>query len=148
MVNKVYSMVFGTAIVGGGLGFIMEGVNITSPGREIKLKRVYFDVQIYESVTAHPLNLNTQITQRYYLMIGVGGIPLITNVFEPDVAFPPTIVQNANSIIVSKVGTIEFDSFIIANQIPFRYFAVNYDLLLAYDHRVTLVAETEEHTTN
>lgn len=141
-------MVFGTAIVGGGAGFIMEGVNITSPGREIKLKRVYFDVQIYESVTAHPLNINTQITQRYYLMIGVGGIPLITNIFDPDIAFPPTIVQNGDSIIISKVGTIQFDSFVIANQIPFRYFATNYDLLLDYDHRVTLIAETEEKIMN
>jgi len=144
MINKVYSIVMGNAIAAGGAGILMQDININSPGREIKLKSVYWDLQLFESVAAIPLNLNTQITQRYNLQIGIGGIPLITNIFTPGLAFPPTIIQNADSIVLSTVGTIRFDSFIIQNFLPIRYEAHNYDLLLAYMHLVTVVVETEE----
>lgn len=143
MINKVYSIVVGGGVVAAGNA--TWGVSIDSPSREIKLKSLYWDVQIYEAISGIPLNLNTQITQRYYLMVGVGGLPLLTNVFGGDVAFPPAIVQNADSIYLNKVGQVRFDSFKVTNLIPIRYLCLNYDLLLAYDHRVTIVAETEEN---
>lgn len=148
MVNKVYSIVLGGGIPAGGppLGNITQDVIINSANREIKIKSVLWSLQIYEMVAGLPLNLNNQVSQRYNLHIGTGVLPpLITNIFEPSIAFPPALIFNADRILLWQPGRFEFDSLIIKNTITFRYEADNFDALLVMYHRCSIVVETEEY---
>ena len=143
--SKTYSCVLGGGLP--ALDAMAMAIAIASPGRQIKIKSVFWALQICASPgDSELLNLNTQTTQIYSLEIGNSVDPLfLTEFFTPSVAFPPAFQFNADRILLYSPGQIFFDSLEVKNNIVFRYNAINRDALLSYTHSCSIVVETEEN---
>lgn len=141
MNNKVFSCQFNGIVPAAG-GAYNQLFDMPLPNNTIKLKSIWFDVQINEQVSGIRLPIANQTTQNFGLQVGTGVIP--GTIGDPFANFTAiTVNSNGNSILLYRPQQLLFDSFFIRNFLQLNYFAVNNDILIAYLHHVAVVIEGE-----
>lgn len=138
--NKVYNCVFlGNAAPKANyiIGFDLNENNI-----KMKIKSLFFDLSIFDSVTNLLLPIVSQTTQKYYLQLGLGIPGSIGSIFK-NATIPANITANGSSIRLNQPKQLFFDSFFINNLVTINFVAWNYDVLNTYYYDGTVVIETE-----
>lgn len=136
--NKVFSFVL-NPVCNFGVPRIEQFFVPVGANTEAKLKSVFFDLSFRIAPTQEPLNISTQEIINYQLLIGNGT--QITNIFIPGGIFTPPL-QNGNAVYMIQPGQIYFDSFIFNQNIPFVFYALNFDPVNDYTAYISIMVET------
>jgi hypothetical protein len=145
IVNRVYSALIETDVLPGLPAIFNINWRINNYGRSFKLKYLDFDIQISQrTVPIHMIPLEENTNQEFVLQ--VVGFPAGTPVAETfeDISIPAVFLENGLQFNLYKPKQLRFDSFYVRNSLQFFLIYTNWDLLLTYHFRASIIVEIEE----
>ena len=142
--NKVYTALYSFTL-NSGLTFT-SNFSIQSVGREISVRSISLDWQITNSVTGVKIPWRTVTDQVLNLIIGNFGLtPVsIASSFKQTGGTAPSF--NGTTFRISEPKQLIFNSFFVANELPFSLQINNLSAANNFGHDVSIMIETDEKT--
>ena len=136
--NNVYSLRGVHLSLGIGAP-IAQTFNLTFNRRQFKIISISYDVKI-ALTTGQNVPIDTQTVINYFLQIGSGLPPAISNCFD-NFAQLVDIANNGTGFRLFKPCNMKFESFFIDQQLPCIFSIQNVDLLNLYTIEYSIVFE-------
>jgi len=138
MANRIYTAVWGWTLNAGAVKD--HSFSIFSPNRELKIKSITVDHQIYDTIAQIIIPTEANTTQKIQLEINQGAAQMASTFSHSDINAP--IIKGKN-IWITKAGQLLFDSFYVKNELLFYLTCQNLSVNVVYN-RIGLFFETEE----
>lgn len=141
MKNKAFSIGYNFTIAAGA--FQVETFDLINNNQEFKLRSIFYDLYINETLSGLRLDLQSQTTQLFALQIGGAGGQMLTQHFL-NIATPAMLAFNGDGFLLHYPNTgIKFENFFISNILPVTVIMTNNDALISYDYNFSVIMEID-----